>query len=87
VRSGKASARAAESANTGRAFERPGEGLKAEATSTRPTCLWIYGGQRYIGHLLLLGRDGVEAFDRDDRSLGLYPDQKAAADAISKVAS
>jgi hypothetical protein len=35
------------------------------------------------------GKLGFESFDADDRSLGLFPDQKAAAAAISdrKVAS
>jgi hypothetical protein len=35
------------------------------------------------------GKLRVEAFDADDRSLGLFPDQKTAADAISnkRVAS
>jgi hypothetical protein len=28
------------------------------------------------------GKSGVEAFDSADRSLGLFPDQKSAADAI-----
>lgn len=40
-----------------------------------------------IGFLLLRGRSGVEAFDQNTRSLGLYPDQKTAADAITIVAA
>jgi hypothetical protein len=29
------------------------------------------------------GRQGIEAFDADDRSLGIFPNMKAAADALS----
>lgn len=40
-----------------------------------------------IGHPFLRGRSGVEAFDQDTRSLGLYPDMKSAADAVSGASS
>jgi hypothetical protein len=43
-------------------------------------------GQRCLGHIYSRGRQGVEAFDADDRSLGLYPDQKSAADAVTRAA-
>jgi hypothetical protein len=33
--------------------------------------------------LLPRGKQGVEAFDADERSLGIFPDQKTAAAAIS----
>jgi hypothetical protein len=60
------------------------------ATSVDPTTqvgfLSVYDGQVCVGHLLPRGKTGVEAFDRDDKSLGIYPDQKAAAGAVSKVA-
>jgi hypothetical protein len=39
-----------------------------------------------IGHLFLRGRSGVEAFDANTVSLGIYPDQKSAADALTIVA-
>jgi hypothetical protein len=35
---------------------------------------------------MLRGKSGVEAFDADTRSLGLYPNQKAAADAVYEAA-
>jgi hypothetical protein len=47
--------------------------------------LAVYAGQTCIGHLLSRGKVGIEAYDRDDRSLGIYPDQKAATDAIGKT--
>jgi hypothetical protein len=48
--------------------------------------LAVFDGQRCLGHLLPRGRMGVEAFDADDRSLGIFPDQKSAADAVSEAA-
>jgi hypothetical protein len=35
--------------------------------------------------MLSRGKTGVEAFDRDDKSFGLFPDQRAAADAICEA--
>jgi hypothetical protein len=63
---------------------------RRDATSPHTTLstLSVYDGRCHIGFLLLRGRAGVEAFDADDRSLGLFPDMKTAADAIStRVAS
>jgi hypothetical protein len=33
---------------------------------------------------MLRGKTGVEAFDVDDNSLGLFSSQKSAADAVSR---
>jgi hypothetical protein len=33
------------------------------------------------------GKLGIEAFDAEDRSLGIFPNMDSAADAISKAAS
>jgi hypothetical protein len=49
--------------------------------------LSVYDGTRCIGHLMLRGQQGVEAFDSDDRSIGLFPDVRAAADAVSARAA
>jgi hypothetical protein len=46
----------------------------------------IYDGRECIGHLYLRGKLGVEAYDSDDRSLGVYPNQNAAANAVSLAA-
>ena len=48
--------------------------------------LSVYDGSRCIGFMMPRGRQGVEAFDADDRSLGFFADQKSAADAISAAA-
>jgi hypothetical protein len=53
---------------------------------TQALFLALYDGQRCLGHLLPRGKLGVEAYDADDRSLGLFPDQKTAADAVSQKA-
>jgi hypothetical protein len=60
-----------------------GQRIGAEATSTQSTCLSVFNGSRCIGHLLLRGRQGVEAFDADARSLGVFPDPKSAAAVVA----
>lgn len=42
----------------------------------------VYCGRSCVGFLLARGRDGVEAFDADERSLGLFANAKAAHAAI-----
>jgi hypothetical protein len=65
-----------------------GELKRPEVSQTAMSMLAVYDGRTCIGHLLMRGKAGVEAFDADDRSLGLYPDLKAAAAAIrARVAS
>jgi hypothetical protein len=54
--------------------------------STQVDFLAVYSGQRCLGFLLPRGNVGIEAFDADDKSLGLFPNQKAAADALSGAA-
>jgi hypothetical protein len=44
--------------------------------------LGVYDGRECIGFLILHGKMGVEAFDVHDHSLGIYPDQQSAANAI-----
>jgi hypothetical protein len=46
----------------------------------------VYDGQTCIGFLLSRGCRGIEAFDAAERSLGLFSDQRAAADALSAEA-
>jgi hypothetical protein len=48
--------------------------------------LAVFDGTVCLGHIMSRGKAGVEAYDRDDRSLGIFPNQKAAADAISEAA-
>jgi hypothetical protein len=39
-----------------------------------------------LGFLYSRGRQGIEAFDSDTRSLGIYHDRKNAADAVTRAA-
>jgi len=57
-----------------------------ENWNPRPAIQAVYSGRTCIGHLLLRGRAGIEAFDAADRSLGIYATPRAAADAISAEA-
>jgi len=42
----------------------------------------VFDGQQCLGHVIVRGRDGFEAYDRDDQSIGMFPNMKAA-DAVS----
>jgi hypothetical protein len=44
--------------------------------------LAVYDGTRCSGFLLSRGKSGVEAFDTDNMSLGVFPTQQAASNAI-----
>jgi hypothetical protein len=46
----------------------------------------VYDGQVCLGFVLARGCKGHEAFDAKERSLGLYPNQRDAADAVSAAA-
>lgn len=52
--------------------------------TTKPTAplAYVYDGQQCLGHVLSRGPKGFEAFDRDDRSLGLFATGKQAANAL-----
>lgn len=39
---------------------------------------------RCIGYLIRRGRDGFEAFDSDDRSLGMFADEREAIAAVMR---
>jgi hypothetical protein len=43
---------------------------------------YVYDGQQCLGHVLARGKTGFEAFDRDDRSLGLFPNTASSANAL-----
>jgi hypothetical protein len=51
--------------------------------TTRPTLLAVYDGRTAIGHLLMRGKLGVEAFDVGDHSLGIFASAEAAANAVA----
>jgi hypothetical protein len=43
----------------------------------------VYDGTICLGHVLYRPRVGYEAFDRNDQSVGIFPTQGEAANAIS----
>ena len=45
----------------------------------------VYDGRACLGHVLGRGKAGFEAFDADNRSLGIFPSQREAAAAIMGV--
>ena len=55
-------------------------------TTTAPLS-YIYDGRACLGFVLSRGRAGFEAFDREERSLGLYPAAPAAANAVCAAAT
>jgi len=61
-----------------------GELRSREATPSPHTGLAAYAGQRRIG--VSPGKLGFEAFDRHDRSLGIFPTMKVAFSAVSEAA-
>jgi hypothetical protein len=44
----------------------------------------VYASQRCIGHVLARGKHGFEAFDNDDKSIGIFANVSVAADALTK---
>jgi hypothetical protein len=50
--------------------------------SPPPLMQVVITGDRVVGHLLRRGVAGVEALDRDDRSIGLFPTTDEGAQAL-----
>ena len=46
--------------------------------------LSVYDGQRCLGHIILRGKRGFEAFDAENNSLGVFPSDHKAADAVTR---
>jgi hypothetical protein len=42
----------------------------------------VTDGREAIGHIIARGRLGFEAFDRDEKSLGIFETQSQAANAL-----
>jgi hypothetical protein len=56
---------------------------RPRTTETRPAMLSVYDGTTCVGFLLSRGPRGVEAYDADNVSLGVFATEKDASDAIS----
>jgi hypothetical protein len=46
--------------------------------------VWVYDGQTCIGFVFSRGKLGFEAFDSDEKSIGLFPTQRAAAASVMR---
>ena len=55
------------------------------AHAGEPPLVAVYGGRACLGYVLGRGKAGFEAFDADNRSLGIFPSQREAAAAIMGV--
>jgi hypothetical protein len=62
------------------------DAYKSFDPSAQPGFLSVYDGQTCIGHLLPRNKLGTEAYDQTDRSIGIYPSQRLAADALTRAA-
>jgi hypothetical protein len=53
-------------------------------SNRQPIMDWasVFAGERCIGHIVGRNRFGYEGFDRDDKSLGVFSTQQAAAVAV-----
>jgi len=49
--------------------------------------LVVYNGTTCIGHTIRRGRAGIEAFDIDDKSIGLFPTLADATAALAGLAA
>src|SRR5215472_7877990 len=60
---------------------------RGRAMSGPPTTplISIYDGRECVGFVISRGKLGFEAFTADQHSLGIFPNQKGAADAITEA--
>jgi len=61
--------------------------LRDEVPAAAPRLVSVMDGNVCVGFLINLGPRGVEAFDKDEKSLGVFPDAVSAATAIKKSAA
>jgi hypothetical protein len=47
---------------------------------------YVYDGKQCVGHIIARGKLGHEAFDREERSLGMYETAAKAANALLDAA-
>ncbi len=58
---------------------------KESAPKNGTALMMVTDGQVFVGTLLRRGRSGVETYDSDGKSLGLFPDVQSAARAIPRI--
>ena len=57
--------------------------MTARRSTDMPAMMTVTAGRTTLGFILRRGDNVFEAFDRAERSLGVFEDQRSAADAIS----
>jgi hypothetical protein len=57
--------------------------MSSESTET-PRLVSVMNGSACVGFLISLGARGVEAFGKDEKSLGVFPDATSAATAVGR---
>jgi hypothetical protein len=56
---------------------------RSQPPTPAPKFLSVCDGQRCVGFILARGKDAFEAFDRDEKPLGVFASTRDAAAAIS----
>jgi hypothetical protein len=82
--SGNRAPGAAGAATGGRGILRSATNNQTPATPQAPVS--VYSGHECIGRIACRGKLGFEAFDADERPLGIFPNLKRAADAVERAA-
>jgi hypothetical protein len=82
----KAARAAAPKAHDPRRVDQLAGTIDANATPDILTMQPVYDGPACIGFIYMCGRLGVEAFDADTRSLGIFVNSKTAAEAVVRAA-
>jgi len=75
---------AAETAREPPGNDHAGELIGTEATNHQTRFQALYSGRTCLGFILNRGRSGYEAFDCDDKSIGIFETQQLAADTLSE---
>jgi hypothetical protein len=53
-----------------------------ETSKPRDSLVTVMDGREYLGALIRRGPSGVEGFDAEDKSIGMFPDDSAAANEL-----
>jgi hypothetical protein len=60
--------------------------MTTRAQDRTPGMLSIYVGRQCVGHVIRRGKLGVEAYDIDGNSIGMFACERDAADALELAA-
>lgn len=86
MRQRRAATAAAPGARDRRRADQLGGVIGAEAIPDTIVMQVVYDGSTCVGFLYARGPQGVEAYDADLKTLGIFKTQQAAADAVTAAA-